>query len=68
LLYIDNIRLLTKQDNVSDGIADIESVVGNADVYSLSGIKLRANVPASTATNGLRSGIYIVNGKKVVVE
>ena len=68
LLYIDNIRLLAKQDNVSDGIADIEPVVGNADVYSLSGIRLRANVPASTATKGLRSGIYIVNGKKVVVE
>ena len=68
LLYIDNIRLLTKQDNVSDGITDIEPVVGNADVYSLCGIRLRANVPASTATKGLRSGIYIVNGKKVVVE
>ena len=68
LLYIDNIRLLAKQDNVSDGIADIEPIVGNADVYSLSGIKLRTNVPVATATKGLRSGIYIVNGKKVVVE
>ena len=38
------------------------------DVYSLSGVKVRANVKAENAVNGLSSGIYIVGGKKVLVK
>ncbi|GAB6983060.1 C10 family peptidase [Prevotella dentasini] len=35
------------------------------DIYSLQGVKVKSN---ATDFNGLRRGIYIVNGKKVVVE
>ena len=37
------------------------------DVYSLSGIRVRSQVSVSEATKGLPKGIYIVNGKKVIV-
>ena len=39
-----------------------------ADVYTLSGVKIRHNVKMSNATEGLPKGIYIVGGKKVVVK
>ena len=39
-----------------------------ADVYTLSGVKVRHNVKLSNATEGLPKGIYIVGGKKVVVK
>lgn len=35
------------------------------DVYSLSGVRLRKDVPADHALDGMPSGIYIVNGQKV---
>ena len=38
----------------------------NVDVYNLQGIKLRDNVPASQATDGLPQGIYVVGTQKVV--
>lgn len=38
-----------------------------ADVFSLSGIKLRAAVPIAQALDGLPKGIYIVNGEKKTV-
>ena len=37
------------------------------DVYSLSGVRVRSQVSVSEATKGLPKGIYIVNGKKVIV-
>ena len=49
------------------GIYDVEVVPTNAsyDVYNLSGMKVRSN---ATSLDGLAKGIYIVNGKKVVVD
>ena len=38
------------------------------DVYTLSGIRVRSQVKASEAMDGLQKGIYIVNGKKYVVQ
>ena len=38
------------------------------NVYNTQGQLLRQNVPASTATQGLPSGIYIVGNKKVVIK
>ena len=46
----------------------IEDVIGNAatfNVYSVSGQKLRSNV---TSLKGLPAGIYVVNGKKIIVK
>ncbi len=65
LLYIDNVRLLAKDTNQPDGISSPsvreEDVV---DVYSLTGIKMRSQVPASTATKGLEKGIYILTNQR----
>ena len=38
------------------------------DVYTMTGILLRSNVEHSRATQGLRSGTYIVAGEKVLVK
>lgn len=39
-----------------------------ANVYTLHGVKLRTDIPAHRATQGLPQGIYIVGDKKVAVE
>lgn len=55
-----------------DGVTGIDGVeAGNpkmVDVYTLSGIKVKSQVPFAEATQGLAKGIYVVNAKKVVVE
>lgn len=38
------------------------------DVYTIGGIKVKNQVQASEAVQGLAKGVYIVNAKKVVVE
>lgn len=54
-------------------INGIESITKSADangrvsVYTISGQRVRSNVEAQRALSGLQKGIYIVNGKKVVV-
>ena len=48
-----------------EGIYDVEKVNTNFDVYNLSGMKVRSN---ATSLEGLPKGIYIVNGKKQVVD
>ena len=49
----------------------IHSVAGDTDaivdVYSITGVRLRAGVRANEATYGLGKGVYIVGGRKVVV-
>lgn len=47
-----------------DGI----DVVGIVDVYSISGVRLRCGVNVERALDGLSKGVYVVNGKKVVVK
>ena len=53
-------------DDVADGIEGIETSEGStvSDVYTLAGIK----VGTSSDINKLPKGIYIVNGKKVIVK
>lgn len=36
------------------------------DVYTLNGVRVKSGVKASAALEGLRKGIYLVNGKKVI--
>ena len=68
LLYIDNVRLLAKNTNIPDGVEVLKQPsTGRVSVYSITGVKLRSKVEASDATNGLEPGIYLVDGKKVVV-
>ena len=52
-------------DGYLDGIYTVETVNTSFDVYNLSGMKVRSN---ATSLEGLPKGIYIVNGKKQVVD
>lgn len=55
-----------------DGATGIESVDATVsapvDVYTVSGVRVRASVSATQATEGLQKGLYIINGKKVLVK
>ena len=61
-----NQRLISFEDVT--GISETMVEGGLADVYTLSGVEVRHQVNESEATQGLPQGIYIVNGKKVVVK
>ena len=61
-----NQLLISYQDPT--GISETMVEGGLADVYTLSGVEVRHQVDESEATQGLPQGIYIVNGKKVVVK
>jgi hypothetical protein len=45
---------------------DAANAAALVDVYDVSGIRLRKDVEAGTATDNLPEGIYIVGGKKVI--
>ncbi len=68
LLYIDNIRLLSKENNIPDAIDRVDKAAENVDIYTLTGVKVKENVNSTTATQGLPKGIYIVGKKKVIVK
>lgn len=61
-----NQRLISFED--ATGISETMVEGGLVDVYTLSGVEVRHQVNESEATQGLPQGIYIVNGKKVVVK
>ena len=67
-----NQRLISLGGNDGDGTTGVDGIEaeGNAlvDVYTIDGVMVRSQVAASEATDGLAKGIYIVNGKKVVVK
>lgn len=53
-------------DGTITGIVNLENPNAKVDVYTISGVCVRKNVPAATALNGLDRGVYIVGGQKVV--
>ena len=55
-----------KLDGTVTGIVNLENPNAKVDVYTLSGVCVRKNVPAATALDGLSRGVYIVGGQKVV--
>lgn len=55
-----------KLDGTVTGILNLENPNAKVDVYTLSGVCVRKNVPAASALNGLSRGVYIVGGQKVV--
>lgn len=55
-----------KLDGTVTGIVDLENPNAKVDVYTISGVCVRKNVPAASALNGLSRGVYIVGGQKVV--
>lgn len=71
-IVVDDMYLTNNSDYSPMQPSGISTVVGNGqanvNVYSLSGQLLRHNVPQTEATQGLKAGIYIVGGKKIVIE
>ena len=55
-----------KLDGTVTGILNLENPNAKVDVYTISGVFVRKNVPAASALNGLDRGVYIVGGQKVV--
>lgn len=76
--YFDGNTTTTTEDGAYsipiDGLitsVDVVKTFGTAekvDVYTLSGVKVRANVKAAEATESLPKGLYIVGNKKVIVK
>ena len=64
-----NVRMLWF-DGVETGIDGVTAEDGDqlVDVYTVGGVKVREQVRAAEATQGLQGGIYIVNRKKVAVK
>lgn len=57
--------------NIDGNVTAIEDVLGEdvdmtVNVYTIDGVCVKSGVQSSEALDGLRKGIYIVNGKKVV--
>lgn len=57
--------------NIDGNVTAIEDVLGEdvdatVNVYTIDGVCVKSGVKSSEALDGLRKGIYIVNGKKVV--
>ena len=54
---------------LTTGITEAElNANSTVDVYTISGVKVRKNVKAASATAGLPAGIYVVGGQKVLVK
>lgn len=49
------------------GEVSVSQRQATVDVYSINGTKVRASVPVDEATEGLRTGVYIINKKKALV-
>jgi hypothetical protein len=65
-----NYAALSKEAvSTGTGVKNIKVIDLNekVNVYSITGTLMRKNVSVAEATDGLRQGIYIVGGKKVVV-
>lgn len=71
-IVVDQMYLTNNADYSPQVPADIAGVVENqpqrVNVYSLSGQLIRHQVYKEEATKGLSSGIYIVNGKKIIIK
>ena len=60
---LENPGYFTYKENTA--IQSVRANEDSGDIYSLSGVRLRSD---SKGTNGLKSGIYIVKGKKLIVK
>lgn len=62
------VKVYYPSEGDDSGIAGIAAEKKNVNVYDLAGRVVRHNVESANAVNGLAKGIYIVNGKKVLVK
>lgn len=61
-----NVRGFGLEGDGTTGIGQVENGEALVNVYTIDGIIVRKQVKESQALNGLKKGIYIVNGKKVI--
>lgn len=54
-------------EGVTSTIDVEQTMTGKVNVYDVIGRTLRLNVEVDDCTNGLKPGVYVVNGKKVVI-
>ena len=65
-VYENGIESLPVMINTATGINDFRtSDALSSDIYTIEGVRVRHN---ATSTQGLKAGIYIVNGQKVVIK
>lgn len=58
---------LTYTAKIKSGIDAVVSD-GNVDIYTVTGVKVMSNVVLEEAKSLLKRGIYIVNGRKMIIE
>lgn len=54
-------------NSIEDATADTEDINRPVDVYTISGLLLRRQVPYLRSTNGLAPGMYIIGGKTTII-
>lgn len=62
------VKVYYPSEGDDSGIAGIAAEKKIVNVYDLTGRVVRHNIDSANAVNGLAKGIYIVNGKKVLVK
>lgn len=62
------VKVYYPSEGDDSGIAGIAAEKKIVNVYDLAGRVVRHNIDSANAVNGLAKGIYIVNGKKVLVK
>jgi hypothetical protein len=62
------IKVVFGQDFIPTAIDRLTQAAGAVDVYTLSGVRVRHQVTVNGALQGLPKGIYVVNGKKILVK
>lgn len=64
LLYIDNLRLLAKEDDNYNSIEVLKPSSNKTDIYNIHGIRINSDI----SVDELRPGIYIIDNKKILVK
>ena len=54
----EDIKDATEEGTISTGINNVEQTIGDAAIYNLNGVRV----------NKVQKGVYVVNGKKVVIK
>ena len=67
-IHIASVRLSDGTLDSALGSVTTDMADGPVDVYTMQGICIRSGVSASTAVDGLPSGLYIAGGKKIHVK
>ncbi len=62
------IKFVGEDEPTGADVVEVETEAGKVNVFDPLGRAVRLNVEADKATEGLKDGIYIVNGQKVIVK